>query len=105
MAWLETYTATNKITDETTSQGENLSYTVSAEDEPVVYQRTLTTAKYRYVGMTEATAITAQAALNAPPDQVATLRRENDGGAYMVEVTAVTRTAWALSTTTTTTTT
>jgi hypothetical protein len=105
MAWLETYTSDNKITDEYTAQGESLSYTVSAEEDPVTYERTVVTSKYRYVGMTEATAITAQAALNAPPDTVATMRRENDGGAYMVEVTTVTRTAWALQTTTTTTTT
>ena len=105
MAWLESYDSANKITDESTSQGESLSYTVDAETDPVTYSRTVTTAKFRYVGMTEATAETARAALDNPPDQVATLRRENDAGAYLVEVTAVTRTAWSLQTTTTTTTT
>ena len=99
MAWLSSYTDApspptydNKVIDGATTLTEQFSYVGTTT---TVQQRTVTHTNYRYVGMTKAAADTCMSEVNDPPDVLASAKRENDAGAYTVEVLEITRGAWA----------
>ena len=90
MAWLTTYTSTNKIDDTESVYEETLFY--GGQE----WSRDVTVTTYRWVGMDLTTADAAAAATNDPPDIIATRKKENAAGAYMVEVTDTTTSLWAV---------
>jgi len=90
MGWLTVYNSTNKINDSKREYEEALHW------RGLTWTRTITTEEYRYVGMTEATADTAFAAINNPPSVVAVKEKENAAGAYTLAVTEITETSWSL---------
>jgi len=97
MGWLTSYDDTNKIIDEVSTYTDRLSYTAAAgaSEDPAVFVRTVTVSRYRYVGMAYSTAVTCQGALNNPPNVLASLKRENNGDAYSVEVMDLSIGDWA----------
>jgi len=90
MAWLTVYDSTNKI-DDNESEYEESTFFGGQE-----WKRTITVTTYRWVGMDLTTADAAAAATSNLPDVVATRKRENAAGAYMVEVTDTTTGTWAV---------
>ena len=90
MGWLTTYTAANKVDLSKRSYPDRVRYFATA------YVRTITESRYKYVGMTQAAAETAQAALNSIATNVlAVAKKEGPGGNWMVEVTTTTYGAWS----------
>jgi hypothetical protein len=92
MGWLETYGDFNKIVldDHEDSVEEIFQNGIS-------WKRTVSQQTYKHIGMTEATAEAAAAAINDPATKVhAVSKRENAGGAYMVEVSGLVRGDWVL---------
>lgn len=87
MAWSATATATNKVVIEP-----QVSYTVNRGVVGVsvgvfgVLSETVTTERYKYVGMTESAAQTAANAINATANYQATARRAYEPAGYDVEV-------------------
>ena len=99
MAWLETYTATNKVTDEVSSYTHVINFFSTT---PKAYKRTVTVSVYRYVGMTEATAIAGAIALNDHGEEgaltapsKASARRSGEGGNWEIAVQEWSYTDWA----------
>jgi len=92
MAWLATYGAGNKVDEEVRSYSEPYTNLIGGTS----LSRTVTTTKYKYVGMTAAAAATCQAALNDPGSGVlAVAKKSGAGGNWMVEVTEITKSAWS----------
>lgn len=90
MAWLGSATAANKIEDTESSYEESIFF--GGQE----WTRSITIETYRWVGMTLAAADIQAAAINNPPDLIATRKRENAAGAYMVDVTETTTGTWAV---------
>lgn len=92
MGWLNTYGPTNKVDVETREWQEDLTNPGGA----TTLSRTVTMSKYKYVGMTQATAETCQAAVNDPGNGVtAVAKKAGRGGNWNVDVTSVTFTGWS----------
>ena len=93
MAWLETYTDTNKVTDESSSYVHIVNYFSTT---PVTYRRTVTVSTYRYVGMTQASAEAGAATLNGTltPPSKASARRSGEAGNWEIAVQSWSYTAW-----------
>jgi len=100
MAWLTTYTDANKVIDGVRSDVEQFTLTVPGIG-PIIGHRAYTTTMYRYIGMTYSAAVTAAEAISdasVPASPIlATVSRENEAGAYTVNVTAITRGEWSYS--------
>ena len=95
MAWLTEYSdTTNKVITSERTWTEQL-YWPNGVGTPVLWERDVTETNYSYVGMTYDAAVTCATAISNPPNTIATVARENAGGAYKVDVTATTYTAWS----------
>lgn len=95
MGWLSSYGETNRITDETHSRKQTIVFAFGAG---LILTRTVKEERYRYVGMTEAAAAAAvdelEEAVPENTERTASSRRENEGGAYQVEVCDIVTGAW-----------
>lgn len=93
MPWLDAYSDDNKIID---AEDKDV-YSVFVPAFLVTYKRVTTTLRYRHVGMTYDAAVDCRDALHAPdadPAVYASIRRENDSGAYTVDVSVVSDEPW-----------
>ena len=93
MAWLTTATTTNRVDISAESYPE--SFTVIF-DGGSTSTRTVTTTKYKYVGMTEASAKSNAITINDPANDIyAAAQNDGKGGNWRIDVTETTATAWA----------
>ena len=97
MAWLTTYTDTNKVLDESRAYTEQLVFIGSGI--AAISQRTVTEDTYRYVAMAKASAETAMTELlAATPSGVTrqvTIRRQGPSNGYDVCVSDIVYGDWA----------
>lgn len=96
MAWLTTYDDTNKILDEKTERTDILTVVAGSF---VVYSRTVTEEKYRYVAMAKASAESGMTALLAATPSGTTrqvnIRRQGPSNGYDICVSDIVYGDWA----------
>jgi hypothetical protein len=96
MAWLTTYTDTNKILDESAERTETVTFLGSGI--AVVSERTVTEEKYRYVAMAKDSAASAMTALLAAAPAGTTrqvmIRRQGPANGYDVCVSDIVYGDW-----------
>ena len=94
--WLPGYSDTNKINDgEDTIPYKHWMAIGAPGTTPSGSVKIDKIKRYRYVGMTHAAATTCRDTINDPPDIVAQLERENDAGAFMVQVAETVEGDWS----------
>jgi heme oxygenase len=99
MSWLTTYGDDNKVTDGASTRVERLG--LFAGTTAHAFERTVSESKYRYISMTQEAAETARSELIAAAaetpglNRTATLQKQNDAGAYAVEIIDIQDGAWA----------
>ena len=94
MAWLTTYTDTNKIEDDYREFQDERTY-IPVIGVPTVQRRDVTQTDYLYPGMSNEAARTAVTAINDPPLTTATSKRTGAAGSYSVYVCARTEGEWS----------
>jgi hypothetical protein len=91
MAWLTVANDDNKVVDHVQLVKESMTIVAGGTN---TLTRTITYTQYRHVGMEYDSAVSAAETLNEVAGTMATVQRENEAGAYMVQVTTVSASGW-----------